>query len=105
MAKDPATKALHDKMLNAEGELRVNENVHVAAISSRAEQAKTLADFDWLWQRGQYELINGIHHYILIAMVESSGEKNSSYAIVDLHENDSLFVTGCRRAVSTALEV
>jgi len=49
---------------------------------------------------GKYSQINGIHYYTLKAMVEGSGQENNSYAIVDVHDDGSLTVTGYRRAKS-----
>jgi hypothetical protein len=64
------------------------------------EDKNVLAAFTGHFHRGQYELIAGIHYYTLIAMVEGAGEKNNSYAIVDVHADNSLTVTGYRRAES-----
>lgn len=41
MAADPETKALHDKIVDADGEPRVYENVYVAALSSRRGKERT----------------------------------------------------------------
>ena len=38
------------------------------------------------------------------AMVAGSGEENNSYAIVELHDNHTITVTGYRRAISKKLE-
>lgn len=38
MAADPNTKALHDKIVDEDGEPRVHENVQIAALSSRGGQ-------------------------------------------------------------------
>jgi predicted phosphodiesterase len=67
------------------------------------ENKNVLSVFNGHFHRGQYELIEGIHYYTLIAMVEGAGEQNSSYAIVDVHDDNSLTVTGYRRAVSKEL--
>jgi len=63
-----------------------------------------LASFTGHFHRGQYELIEGIHYYTLKAMVDGSGEKNNAYAIVDVHEDNSMTITGYRRADSMTLE-
>ncbi len=52
---------------------------------------------------GKYMRIEGIHYYTLKAMVEGSGEKNNAYAIVDVHADNSMTVTGYRKAVSRTL--
>lgn len=59
-----------------------------------------LAVFQGHHHGGGYQYINGIHYYNLKAMVEGAGETNSSYAIVDVHVNNSMTVTGYRKAVS-----
>ncbi len=41
MAADPETKALHDKIVDADGKPRVYKNVHVAALSSRRGKEQT----------------------------------------------------------------
>jgi hypothetical protein len=37
-------------------------------------------------------------------MVEGSGEESNSYAIVDVHADNSIVVTGYRKALSRELE-
>lgn len=49
---------------------------------------------------GGHRHIDGIHYYTLKAMVQGSGEKSSSYAIVELYGDRSIAVTGYRTALS-----
>jgi len=49
---------------------------------------------------GDYNLIEGIHYYTLIAMVEGPGPQNNSYAIVEVRPDYSITVTGYHKAVS-----
>ncbi|MEX0793638.1 MAG: metallophosphoesterase [Pirellulaceae bacterium] len=41
--------------------------------------------------------IGGIHYCTLVAMVEGSGEENSGYSLLDIHEDGSLRLEGFRR--------
>lgn len=54
--------------------------------------------------KGSMTDIEGIHYYTLRAMVDGAGEQNNSYAIVDVHADNSLVVTGYRRAVSKEMK-
>jgi len=49
---------------------------------------------------GNHKVINGIHYYTLIAVVEGSGEANNSYAMVEVQPDLTIAVTGFRRAVT-----
>jgi len=64
---------------------------------------RTLAVFQGHHHPGHYSRIEGIHYYTLKAMVDGTGEKNNSYAIVDVHDDNRLVVTGYRRANSKTL--
>ena len=62
-----------------------------------------LAVFQGHHHEGAYVRINGIHYYTLKAVVESHGPENNSYAIVEVHADHGLIVTGYRKAVSRQL--
>jgi hypothetical protein len=64
---------------------------------------KALAVFQGHDHQGAYSLINGIPYYTLKAIIENSGAENTAYAVVDVHPNLSLPVTGFRRVVSVEL--
>jgi len=64
---------------------------------------KVLASFHGHKHDGGYSLIEGIHYYTLKAMVEGTGERNSSYALVEVLDNHDIVVTGYRKAVSKDL--
>ncbi len=64
---------------------------------------KVLAVFQGHHHAGDYSLIEGIHYYTLKAMVEGSGAENNAYAIVEIHNDQSITVTGYRRALSRKL--
>lgn len=67
------------------------------------EHKKVLAVFQGHNHAGHYSRIEGIHYYTLKAMVEGQGEQNSSYAVVEVHDNHDIVVTGYRKAVGKAL--
>jgi len=65
---------------------------------------KVLAVFQGHHHPGAYSRIDGIHYYTLKAMVEGTGEDNNAYAIVDVHNNLDITVTGYRKALSAEME-
>jgi hypothetical protein len=67
------------------------------------ESGKVLAGFDGHNHAGGHNLIEGIHHYTLKAMVDGSGRENSSYAVVEITPDRNIIVTGYRQAVSLDL--
>jgi 3',5'-cyclic AMP phosphodiesterase CpdA len=64
---------------------------------------KVLAAFHGHDHKGGHRVINGIHYYTLIAVVEGSGEANNAYALAEVRPDLSVAITGYRRAVSIAL--
>ncbi|MBT3604651.1 MAG: alkaline phosphatase [Candidatus Latescibacteria bacterium] len=64
------------------------------------DSQKVLAAFHGHNHVGQYSHIEGIHYYTLKAVVEGSGEENNSYATVDIYDDNSVIITGYRKAVS-----
>lgn len=64
------------------------------------ESGKVLAGFDGHNHEGGHNVIEGIHHYTLKAMVDGSGRENSSYAVVEVTPDKNIIVTGYRKAVS-----
>jgi len=67
------------------------------------KHTNVLAVFQGHNHAGHYSHIEGIHYYTLNAMVEGTGLKNSSYAIVDVHKNHDITVTGYRKAPAKKL--
>lgn len=63
-----------------------------------------LAVFQGHNHAGHYSHIEGIHYYTLNAMVEGPGQKNNSYAIVEVHDNHDITVTGYRKAPGKKLK-
>ena len=83
-------------------EERVEHRLEVREVLESS--GKVLAVFQGHDHKGAYSLINGIHYYTLKAIIEDSGPENNAYAVVDVHPDLSLTVTGFRRAVSMDLE-
>lgn len=64
---------------------------------------KVLAAFHGHDHKGGHRVLNGIHYYTLVAVVEGSGEANNAYALAEVRPDHSIAITGYRRAVSMAL--
>jgi len=87
--------------LDGKGNLYVKNAADIRSLLQKHK--KVLAVFQGHNHAGDYNRINGIHYYTLKALVEGSGPKNNSYAIVDVKRNGDILVTGYRRAVSKKL--
>ncbi len=61
------------------------------------ESGRVIAVFQGHQHEGAYHLVNDVHYYTLLAMVDYSGEENNSYAILDVFPNGDLVVNGYRR--------
>ena len=90
------------QLLDGEGAHYVKNAAEVRQILQQDEGV--LAVFQGHNHGGHYSHIEGIHYYTLKAMVEGSGEQNNSYAVVDVHPDNSLTVTGYRKAESKTLQ-
>ena len=64
------------------------------------DSGKVLAVFDGHEHNGGYRLVEGIHYYTLKGMIVGTGPENNSYAIVEILNDNSIVVTGYRKAVS-----
>ena len=64
---------------------------------------KVLAVFQGHYHPGGYSYINGIHYYTLKALVEGSGKENNAYAIVEVHKNYDIVITGYRRVTNKTM--
>ena len=84
-----------------------DESHHVkngAAVRQVLEDSKkVLAVFMGHNHAGHYSLINGIHYYTLKAVVEGDQVTDNAYAIVEVRPDDTVVVTGYRKAVSTEM--
>jgi len=79
---------------------------NAAAVRKILEHSgKVLAVFEGHINAEKYDIINKIHYYSLISMVEGDGPENNSYVIVDVHKKGGLKVHGFRRASNAKLGV
>jgi hypothetical protein len=92
---------LGHQRLDGDGDAQVINRAEVREIFERS--GKVLAVFQGHDHKGAYSLVNGIHYYTLKAVVEDSGPENNAYAVVDVHPDLSITVTGYRRAVTLEL--
>jgi hypothetical protein len=87
--------------LDGDGQVQVVNRVQVREVLESS--GRVLAVFQGHDHKGAYALINGIHYYTLKAVIEGSGPENNAYAVVDVHPDLGLTVTGYRRAVNMEL--
>jgi len=87
--------------LDGEGPLFAKNASEVRRILR--ESGKVHAVFQGHHHEGGYSRIDGIHYYTLKAVVEGQGSDNNSYAIAEIHQDRSMTLTGCRKAVSMEL--
>ena len=90
------------QQLDGEGDHYVKNAADVRRILQKHQ--KVLAVFQGHNHAGHYSYIEGIHYYTLKAMVEGAGEENNSYAIVEIHDDQGITVTGYRKVLSKKLE-
>jgi hypothetical protein len=99
-AAEPVIILGHQRF-DGDGNARFDNCAEVRGIFEGS--GKVLAVFQGHHHPGAYSFINGIHYYTLRAVVEGSGPENNAYAVVDVHPDLNLTVTGYRRAVSMEL--
>jgi alkaline phosphatase len=99
-APGPVIVFIH-QLLDGTGSVYVNNAVQVRKILQAS--GKVLAVFQGHHHAGSYSLISGIHYYTLKALVEGSGPENNSYAIAEVYPDNSITITGYRKAVSKQL--
>ena len=68
-----------------------------------SDSGKVMAVFSGHDHKGGYAKIDGIHYYILKAVIEGSGLENNAYAIVEISKNLACNVIGFRKAQSVVL--
>lgn len=90
------------QQLDGKGIHSVNNAAEVRQIMQ--ENERVIAVFQGHNHAGHYSYIEDIHYYTLKAMVEGSGDNNNSYAIVEVHDNHNIVVTGYRSAMSKELK-
>jgi len=89
------------QLLDGEGDLYIKNAAEVRRILQKNQ--KVLVVFQGHHHAGDYKSIEGIHYYTLKAVVEGSGVDNNSFAIVEIHGDHSITVTGYHQALSTKL--
>jgi predicted phosphodiesterase len=89
------------QLLNGVGSIFVKNAAQVRQVLEAS--GKVLAVFQGHHHSGSYSNIAGIHYYTLKAVVEGHGLQNNSYAIVEVHSDGIITITGYRKAVSTQL--
>jgi predicted phosphodiesterase len=90
------------QLLDGKGSVYVKNAAKVRKILEAS--GKVLAVFQGHHHSGSYNNIAGIHYYTLKALVEGDGAENNSYAIVEVHQDGGIIITGYRKALSTQLE-
>ncbi len=98
-ASGPAIVFIH-QLLDGTGDVYVKNASDVRMVLEK--YGKVPIVFQGHHHTGSYKNINGIHYYTLKAMVEGAGPENSSYAIVEVEPDNSITVTGYRKAVSSS---
>lgn len=101
VTKKPTIVFTH-QLLDGEGDVYIKNADQIRKILK--DSGKVLAVFQGHHHEGSYQNINGIHYYTLTAVVEGSGPKNNSYAIVEVFSDHSMVITGYRKAVSEVFE-
>jgi predicted phosphodiesterase len=99
-AHEPVIVFTH-QLLDGTGSVYVNNATDTRQILEQS--GKVTSVFQGHHHEGSYSYIEGIHYYTLKAMVEGPGEKNNSYAIVEILPDRSITITGYRKAVSKQL--
>lgn len=100
-ARGPTIIFIH-QLLDGTGSVYVNNAADIRQILEKS--GKVMAVFQGHHHEGSYNYIEGIHYYTLKAMVEGPGHENNSYAIVEILPDQSITVTGYRKAVSKQLD-
>ncbi len=96
-AQGPAIVFIH-QMLDGTRQEAVKNAAQVRAILEAS--GKVLASFQGHYHTGAYSHIAGIHYYTLASVIEGSGPENNAYALVEVHPDDTLTITGHRKAVT-----
>jgi predicted phosphodiesterase len=100
-ARGPVIVFIH-QLLDGTGSVYVNNAADIRQILEKS--GKVRAVFQGHHHEGSYSYIEEIHYYTLKAMVEGPGDENNSYAIVEILPDQSITVTGYRKAVSKQLD-
>ncbi|MBN2269268.1 MAG: metallophosphoesterase [Sedimentisphaerales bacterium] len=99
-ARGPVIVFVHQLLAEA-GSHSIKNAEEVRSILESS--GKVAAVFQGHKHDGGYSQIEGIHYYVLKAVVEGSGRENSAYAIVDILADGGIVVTGYRKAESRVM--
>ena len=99
-ARGPAIVFVH-QLLDGTRPETVKNAAEVRAVLEAS--GKVLAVFQGHLHSGAYSQIAGIHYYTLPAVVEGDGPENNTYAIVQVHPDGALTVTGYHKAPTREL--
>ncbi len=97
----PVITFVHQQ-LDVTGSTGVKNGPQVRQVLQDSKRA--LAVFQGHHHAGHYSYIEGVHYYTLKGMVEGSGDQNNSYAIVEVYDDNSIVVTGYRKALSKEMK-
>jgi len=99
-SRGPAIVFVH-QMLDGTGSTYVKNAADVRRILEGSGRVQAV--FQGHHHPGAYTCIEGIHYYTLTSAVEGSGPDNNSYAVVEVHPDGSITVTGYRKASSVRM--
>ncbi len=99
-AREPVIVLAHQR-LDGSGDLYVKNSDEVRAALKAS--GKVLAVFQGHDHPGDHRHLDGIHYHTLKAVVDGGGVEANAYAVVEVHPNLDITVTGFRRAVSMDL--
>ena len=97
----PVITFVHQQ-LDVTGSTGVKNGPEVRQVLQDSKKAQVV--FQGHHHAGHYSFIEGIHYYTLKGMVEGSGVRNNSYAIVEVYDDNSIVVTGYRKALSIEMK-
>jgi predicted phosphodiesterase len=100
-SREPAVVFIHQQ-LDGEGAYYLKNAPAVRRILETP--GNVLAVFQGHRHEGAYSVINGIPYYTLKGLIEGSGPDANAYAIVEVRDDGSVWVTGYRRAVSRGFQ-
>jgi 3',5'-cyclic AMP phosphodiesterase CpdA len=96
----PALVFVH-QMLDGTRQEAVKNAADVRAILEAS--GKVRAVFQGHLHSGAYSQSAGIHYYTLPGVIEGDGLENGAYAIVEVHPDNALTITGYRKALTRKL--
>jgi 3',5'-cyclic AMP phosphodiesterase CpdA len=99
-SQSPAIVFVHQR-LDGAGSVYVRNAGEVRQVLEQS--GRVLAVFQGHDHKGGYSQLKGIHYYTLPALVEGHGPDANSYAIVEVHRDQSITITGYHKAPSMEL--